>query len=61
VRERLVAVALRLAREGLPIPPKPAPTLASALAIERNEKWMERRYLAMPDARQSEPELRKSA
>lgn len=35
--------------------------LASALAIERNEKWMERRYFVMPDAPQSEPELRQSA
>lgn len=35
--------------------------LASALAIERNEKWMERRYFAMPDAPQAEPELRQSA
>jgi hypothetical protein len=24
--------------------------LASALAIERNEQWMERRYLTMPQA-----------
>jgi transposase-like protein len=35
--------------------------LASALAIERNEKWMERRYLSMPGAPQAEAELRKSA
>jgi transposase-like protein len=35
--------------------------LASALAIERNEKWMERRYLSMPEAPQAEAELRKSA
>ena len=35
--------------------------LASALAMERNEQWMERRYFSMPDAPQSEPELRQSA
>ncbi|HEY0151230.1 MAG TPA: IS256 family transposase [Longimicrobium sp.] len=35
--------------------------LASALAIERNEKWMERRYFSMPETPQAEPELRKSA
>jgi putative transposase len=35
--------------------------LASALAMERNEQWMERRYFIMPDAPQSEPELRQSA
>lgn len=35
--------------------------LASALAMERNEQWMERRYFIMPDAQQSEPELRQSA
>jgi transposase-like protein len=35
--------------------------LASALAVERNEKWMERRYFSMPDAPQVETELRKSA
>jgi transposase-like protein len=35
--------------------------LASALAIERNEKWMERRYLTMDEAPQSETVLRKSA
>jgi putative transposase len=35
--------------------------LASALAIERNEKWMERRYLGMPDAPPAATELRQSA
>jgi putative transposase len=35
--------------------------LASALAIERNEQWMERRYFNMPEAPQAEAELRKSA
>lgn len=35
--------------------------LASALAMERNEQWMERRYFIMPDAPLSEPELRQSA
>lgn len=34
--------------------------LASALAVERNEKWMERRYL-MPEAPQTEAELRQTA
>ena len=35
--------------------------LASALAMERNEQWMERRYFIMPEAPQTEPELRQSA
>lgn len=35
--------------------------LTSALAIERNEKWMERRYLSMPEAPRSETELRQMA
>jgi putative transposase len=35
--------------------------LTSALAIERNEKWMERRYLTMPEAPHSETELRQIA
>lgn len=35
--------------------------LASALAIERNEKWMERRYLAMAETPSAEPQLRQSA
>lgn len=35
--------------------------LTSALAMERNEKWMERRYLTMPEVSRSEVELRQSA
>lgn len=35
--------------------------LASALAMERNEQWMERRYFAIPDAPQQTPELRQVA
>jgi transposase-like protein len=35
--------------------------LASALAIERNEQWMERRYLAMAETPSAEPHLRQSA
>lgn len=35
--------------------------LTSALAIERNEKWMERRYLIMPEVTRSQSELRQSA
>jgi transposase-like protein len=35
--------------------------LASALAIERNEKWMERRYFSMPDAPPVDVELRQAA
>ena len=35
--------------------------LASALAMERNEKWMERRYFSMPEAPPAETELRQSA
>jgi transposase-like protein len=35
--------------------------LASALAIERNEQWMERRYFNMPEAPPAEIELRQSA
>jgi len=35
--------------------------LTSALAIERNEKWMERRYLTMPQMPRSEGELRQPA
>lgn len=35
--------------------------LTSALAIERNEKWMERRYLIMPEVPHSETELRQPA
>jgi len=35
--------------------------LASALAMERNEGWMERRYFGMPDAPLAEIELRQSA
>lgn len=35
--------------------------LISALAIERNEKWMERRYLIMPEVPRAEVELRQSA
>lgn len=35
--------------------------LISALAVERNEKWMERRYLSMPQAPPSEAELRQPA
>ncbi len=35
--------------------------LTSALAIERNEKWMERRYLSMPESPRSETELRKQS
>jgi putative transposase len=35
--------------------------LASALAMERNEKWMDRRYFSMPEAPNTEVELRQSA
>jgi len=35
--------------------------LASALAIERNEKWMERRYLGIPEAPAAETQLKQSA
>ncbi|MDQ3557129.1 MAG: transposase, partial [Gemmatimonadota bacterium] len=35
--------------------------LISALAIERNEKWMERRYLIMTEVPRPEVELRQSA
>lgn len=35
--------------------------LTSALAIERNEKWMERCYLSMPQVPHSEAELRQPA
>jgi putative transposase len=35
--------------------------LASALAMERNEKWMDRRYFSMPEAPNTEAELRQSA
>jgi putative transposase len=35
--------------------------LASALAIERNEQWMERRYFAVPDAPPQKSELRQVA
>jgi putative transposase len=35
--------------------------LISALAVERNEKWMERRYLRLEPASPAEVELRQSA
>jgi putative transposase len=35
--------------------------LISALAVERNEKWMERRYLIMPEVPRSQDELRQPA
>jgi putative transposase len=35
--------------------------LTSALAVERNEKWMERRYLIMPEVPRSETEIRHQA
>jgi len=35
--------------------------LASALAMERNEQWMERRYFAIPDAPPHTPEIRQVA
>jgi transposase-like protein len=35
--------------------------LASALAMERNEKWMERRYFSMPETPPAHVELRQAA